>query len=216
MKDKFHFELENVNKSLLDMAAKVENNIDRSIEGCRTSDIGTLEEVLEKDLEIDKAEKEIDEICVSLLALYQPVARDLRFITTALKIVRDIERIGDLAKNLARYGLHKNFEKIVPFPPVLNEMAGEARNLLRRALDSFVRQDSEAARKVMEEDQKVDRYHRENLQSFINEMMADPEVAEAYTQYISVNKFIERIGDHSANIAAMVVYMVEGRDVRHM
>ena len=216
MKDKFHSELESVNNSLLDMAAKVEDNIARAVEGSRTFDIGILEEVLKKDMEIDQAEKEIDEMCVSLLALYQPVARDLGFITTALKIVKDIERIGDLAKNLARYGLCKDYEKTVPFPPTLNEMAREAMALLKNALDSFVRQDPEAARRVMEEDRKVDLYHRDNLESFINAMLEDPGVTEAYTQYISVNKFIERVGDHSSNIAAMVVYMVEGRDVRHL
>ncbi len=216
MRDNLHSELENVNKKLLDMAAKVELNIARAIEGCRASDMSALQEVVERDGEIDQAEKEIDEICVSLLALFQPVARDLRFITTALKIVRDIERIGDLARNLARQGLDRSYEKMVPFPLGLNEMANEARELLRRALDSFVRQDPVSARKVIEDDRKVDRYHRENLQNFISEMVADPAAAGAFTQYISVNKFIERIGDHSANIAEMVVYMVEGRDVRHL
>jgi len=216
MKDKLHSELENVNKMLLDMAAKVELNISRAIEGCRATDVDALEEVVKRDVEIDLAEKDIDEICVSLLALFQPVARDLRFITTALKIVRDIERIGDLAKNLARQGLDRRYEKLVPFPLELNEMATEARDLLRKALDSFVKQDPVLARMVIEDDKKVDRYHRDNLHSFIAAMVEDSAAAGAYTQYISVNKFIERIGDHSSNIAAMVVYMVEGRDVRHL
>jgi len=216
MRNNLHSELENVNKLLLDMAAKVELNIARALEGSRTTDIAALEEVIKRDLEIDQAEKEVDETCVSLLALYQPVARDLRFITTALKIVRDIERIGDLAKNLARQGIPRGFDKIIPFPVALNEMAIEARELLRKALDSFVRQDSLSARQVIEDDNKIDRYHRENLEKFINEMASNPSSAGIYTQYISVNKFIERIGDHSSNIAAMVVYMVEGRDVRHL
>ncbi len=216
MRGNLHSELENVNKKLLDMAAKVERNIARAVEAFRDADIGTLEEVVQGDFEIDQAEKEIDEMCVALLALFQPVARDLRFVTTALKIVRDIERIGDIARNLARHGLNSSSDKMVPFPPSLNEMAKESRELLRKALDSFVRQDSFAARQVIEDDKKVDRYHRENLQNFINEMVADHTVAGAYTQFISVNKFIERIGDHSSNIAAMVVYMVEGRDVRYL
>lgn len=215
MRSDFHNQLENVNRMLLDMAAKVELNIARALEGCRTNDLRSLEEVVEMDCEIDRAEKEIDEKCVSLLALYQPVARDLRFLTTALKIVKDIERIGDLARNLARQGLGKRYDKMVPFPAALNEMANDARELLRKALDSFVRLDPVRARQVIDDDWKIDRYHSDNLQEFIAEIQADPEAAGSFTQYISVNKFIERIADHSTNIAAMVVYMVEGLDVRH-
>jgi phosphate transport system protein len=158
----------------------------------------------------------VDEACISLLALYQPAGRDLRLVATALKIVKDLERVGDIAKSVARHGRRLAHDRPIPCPPGLVDMAEVARGLLRRALDAFVDEDVALAREVMRDDDEVDSFHRENLRRLIQTMVDDPSSIGPLTQYLSVNKLLERIGDHSSNIAAMVVYMVEGRDIRHL
>jgi phosphate transport system protein len=208
-------ELDLLRQQLLDMAARVEQNIDDAIEALRTRDPGSLEKVISNDTEVDLAELQVDEQCVSLLALRQPVARDLRFIVTTLKIVKDLERVGDIAKNIAKHGLGIVQEKPFPFPGELGKMAAASKGLLRSALDAFVQEDVELAYKVIAGDDLVDELHKENVRQFVDIMVADPSIIGPMTQFLSVNKFLERIGDHSTNIAAMVVFMIKGRDVRH-
>lgn len=216
MERRLHEELELLKRRLLEMAAKVEDNIAHSVTGLVERDSRLLEEVIARDTEVDLLELQVDELCISLLALHQPVARDLRFVATALKIVKDIERVGDIAKNIARHGRSLAIDRPVAFPPDLTHMAGVARELLRRALDAFVGQNVELARSVIADDDLVDSLHRDNVRNMIGTMMEDPSTIGPMTQYLSVNKFLERIGDHSTNIAAMVVYLVEGRDIRHL
>ena len=211
----FAEELDLLRQQLLDMAARVEQNIGDAIEGLRNRDQDVLEKVIRNDTEVDLAELRVDESCLSLLALRQPVARDLRFIVTALKIVKDIERVGDIAKNIAKHGLGILQEKPLPFPGELGKMAGTSKDLLRSALDSFVREDVNLAYSVIDGDDSVDALHRDNVNRFVAMMVADPSIIGPMTQFLSVNKFLERIGDHSSNIAAMVVFMIKGRDVRH-
>lgn len=208
-------ELDLLKQQLLDMAARVEQNIEAAILGLGSRDVEGLEKVIAHDTEIDLAELKIDEKCLSLLALRQPVARDLRFIVTALKIVKDIERIGDIAKNIAKHGIGISRERAVQFPDDMGKMASAAKRLLRCALDAFVQEDVGLARQVIRGDDSVDSLHRSNVNHFIDSMMADPASVGPVTQLLSVNKLLERIGDHSSNIAAMVVFMIEGRDVRH-
>jgi phosphate transport system protein len=208
-------ELDLLKQQLLDMAARVEQNIEDSIEGLRNRDQSILEKVIRNDTEVDLAELQVDENCLSLLALRQPVARDLRFIVTTLKIVKDIERVGDIAKNIAKHGLGIVGEKPIPFPGELGRMAARAKGLLRSALDAFVCEDVELAYQVIDGDDSVDSLHKQNVRHFIDMMVGDPSIIGPMTQFLSVNKFVERIGDHSSNIAAMVVFMIKGRDVRH-
>ena len=143
------------------------------------------------------------------------MARDLRFIVTALKIVKDIERVGDISKNIAKHGIGISREVPVHIPGDLGKMAVAAKGLLRDALDAFVREDVNLARRVIQGDDAVDSLHRSNVDKFIEHMMSEPASIGPVTQLLSVNKHLERIGDHSSNIAAMVVFMIEGRDVRH-
>jgi len=216
MERKLPDELEELKGELLDMAAKVEKNIGGAVEGLSSRDPELLERVIRDDFEVDLAELHIDEHCISLLALRQPVARDLRFITTALKIVKDLERVGDIAKNIAKHGLHLAREKPIPIPPALTRMTETAQDLLKRSLDAFVQQDVELARSVIREDDLIDSLHRENVSRLVNQMVSNSSVIGPVTQLLSINKFVERIGDHSTNIAAMVVFLVEGRDIRHL
>jgi phosphate transport system protein len=208
-------ELDLLKQQLLDMAARVELNIGNALDGLRDRDSDALRQVILKDDEIDLAELRVDSHCLSLLALRQPVAGDLRFIVTALKIVKDIERIGDIAKSIAKHGLGILQERPLSVSGELGRMASTARGMLKNGLDAFVREDVELAQKVIKDDDSVDSLHRENVRQFIDMMMGDRSIIGPMTQLLSVNKLLERIGDHSSNIAAMVVFMVEGRDVRH-
>jgi phosphate transport system protein len=202
-------------QQLLDMAARVERNISDAIEALKDRDRSALEKVIQNDTEVDLAELQVDERCVSLLALRQPLARDLRFIVTTLKIVKDIERVGDIAKNISKHGLGIVKEKPLPFPRELARMAEISKHLFKMALDAFVRENVNLAYQVIDGDDEVDSLHKENVRDFVDTMVADPSIIGPMTQYLSVNKFLERIGDHSSNIAAMVVFMIKGRDVRH-
>ncbi|MEJ2079031.1 MAG: phosphate signaling complex protein PhoU [Acidobacteriota bacterium] len=216
MEPRLHEELDALKQQLLEMAARVETNIELAVDGLKDHNEEMLASVIEQDAEVDMAELQIDETCIALLARQQPVGRDLRFIATALKIVKDLERVGDIAKNIAKHGLSLCRESVpASYPGDLRRMTRVARGLLHQALDAFVRQDSALARKVIEGDDEVDQLHRENVAHLIKLMIRDSGMISPMTQYLAVNKFLERIGDHSSNIAAMVVYMVEGRDIRH-
>jgi len=209
-------DIDRLKQMLLEMAARVEVNIGAAVEGLRQRDGALLEDVVKRDTEVDLLELQVDEACIALIALHQPVGRDLRLVATALKIVKDIERMGDIAKSIAKHGINLIQEAPLPFPPDMGRMATRAQDLLRQALDAFVTQDAGLARQVLVGDDEVDQCHRENVRYIVKAMVANPEVVPPWSQYLSVNKFLERIGDHSGNIAAMVVYLVEGRDIRHL
>lgn len=216
MEPRLQEELDALKQRLLEMAARVEQNIELAVNGLRDRNEIALASVVDHDAEVDIAELQIDEACIALLAKQQPVGRDLRFIATALKIVKDLERVGDIAKNIAKHGLSLFREHSpVTYPGDLSRMTRVVRTLLHQALDAFVRQDPILARRVIAGDDEVDQLHRQNVSYLIKLMVEDSSLISPMTQYLAVNKFLERIGDHSSNIAAMVVYMVEGRDIRH-
>lgn len=209
-------ELESLKSELLNMAARVETNIRDAIEGLLKKNGALLGDVRGRDPEIDLREIQIDEHCISLIALHQPVARDLRFIATTLKIVKDIERIGDTAQNLAQHGLAVIEQEDLRIPKDLTTMATAARHMLREALDAFVKGDVFAARRVIQSDDLVDELHKKIIHELVQCMTGVPaERIHALTHIMSVAKFIERIGDHSSNIAEMAVFLVEGKDIRH-
>lgn len=207
--------LDLLRQQLLDMAARVEQNIDDAIAGLKNREPDALMKVIQNDTAVDLAELQVDEDCLSLLALRQPVARDLRFIVATLKIVKDIERVGDIAKNIAKHGLGIVRERPLPFPGELAKMAAASKAMLKCAIDAFIREDVDLAYTVIDGDDSVDSLHKKNVRHCIDMMVADPSIIRPMTHFLSVNKFLERIGDHSSNIAAMVVFMIKGRDVRH-
>lgn len=216
MERKFQEELDELKRMLLSMGAKVEKNIGDANEALINRDGVLARDVVERDAEIDLEEIRIDELCLSLIALRQPVARDLRFITTALKIVKDMERIGDMAGDISHRAL-----QVLKEPPLvvlkdLRKLTRAAQKMLNDALDSFVHQDVVQARRVIQDDDQVDQYHRNLFKELIEVMVKDPRTVPQATHLISVIKYLERIGDHSTNIAEMVVFLVEGRDIRHL
>jgi len=173
------------------------------------------EAVIFRDDEIDGLEIEIDNLCYQVLALEQPVARDLRFIATALKIVKDIERIGDIAVNIA-----KRAEELIQEPELkrlvnLPIMAEAAQKILKESLDAFVNSDAELAEKVIFNDNVVDGMYEQIFRELLTYMLEDPRAISRAIKLIFIAKHLERVGDHSANIAEMVIFLVRGQDIRH-
>jgi phosphate transport system protein len=171
--------------------------------------------VVDDDDKVDKLELEIDDICFEILAREQPVASDLRFITTAMKIVGDIERIGDNGANIARRALE--IMKEPELKPVIDVpiAARAAQRILKESLDAFVNQDSELAKRVIEGDRYIEDVCQQMLRELLTYMFEDPATITRALRLIFVARNLERVGDHAANIAEMVIFLVEGHDIRH-
>ncbi|PYS49668.1 MAG: phosphate transport system regulatory protein PhoU [Acidobacteria bacterium] len=173
------------------------------------------EEVISRDDTLDQLEVEIDTLCYQILALEQPVASDLRFIATALKIVRDIERIGDTAVNIAERAREliqePELKKLIALPI----MAEAAQRILKESLDAFVNSDADLAQKVVNEDDTVDDLYEQIFRELLTYMLEDTRNISRALKLIFIAKNLERVGDHSANIGEMVVFMVRGQDIRH-
>jgi phosphate transport system protein len=173
------------------------------------------EEVIDSDDTLDQLEKEIDNLCYEVLALEQPVARDLRFITTALKIVRDIERIGDIGVNIAERAAELIREPELKRMIDLPIMAGAAQRILKESLDAFVNSDAELAEKVILDDKFIDAYYEQMFRELLTYMMEDTHNISRALKLLFIAKHLERVGDHSVNIAEMVIFLVRGQDIRH-
>jgi phosphate transport system protein len=208
-------ELKTLRELILLMGAKVEEMIAGSIRALTERDSGLARKTIETDHEINRLEIETDDRCLRILAKRQPVASDLRFITIALKLVTDLERIGDLAVNISERVLELNDEP--PLKPYIDlpRMADAAQAMVREALDAFVAADVDRARLVIERDQFVDAYYGQIFRELLTYMMEDPRNIFRGTRVQSIAKYLERIGDHATNLAEMVVFMVKGKDIRH-
>jgi phosphate transport system protein len=173
------------------------------------------EEVIKSDDEMDQLELDIDNQCYQILALEQPVARDLRFIATALKIVRDIERIGDIAVNIAERATEliqePEMKRLIDLPI----MAEAAQRILKDSLDAFVNSDAELAEKVINDDSFIDDCYEQIFRELLTYMMEDTKYISRALKVIFIAKHLERVGDHSSNIAEMVIFLVRGQDIRH-
>jgi len=173
------------------------------------------QEVIDRDQQVNAYDVEVDETCVSLLALHQPTAGDLRFITTAMKIVTDLERIGDQAVNIAQRVLELNREpQLKPYID-LPRMAEKAQAMVKESLDAFVARDTALARKVCAEDADVDALKEQLFRELLTFMMEDPKTIPRAIRLILISRFMERVADHATNIAEMVIYLVDAKMVRH-
>ena len=211
----FHEELEALKQTLLAMGGLVEDQIRRVMTALLERDSDLAQEVIERDRQVNTYDVEVDEQCVSLLALYQPTAGDLRFITTAMKIVTDLERIGDQAVNIAQRALELNQEpQLKPYID-LPRMAERAQRMVKESLDAFVARDTELARRVCGEDAEVDALKEQIFRELLTFMMEDARTIPRAIRLILISRFLERVADHATNIAEMVVYMVESKMVRH-
>jgi phosphate transport system protein len=213
----FDAELEAIRSKILQMGGLVEAQIRTAIEGLSTGDADAAERAILADTQINAFEIEIDEACAEIVARRQPAAGDLRTVLSISKTVTDLERTGDEAKKIARIARGVLALGLVKFPRLadVTHLADAALGLLRRALDAYARLDSVAAQKVIGDDAAIDSEFRAILRQLITFMMEDPRTISASMEIIWIAKAIERIGDHSKNIAEHVVYIVEGTDIRH-
>ncbi|HXH84434.1 MAG TPA: phosphate signaling complex protein PhoU [Candidatus Tectomicrobia bacterium] len=215
MQRHFHEELEALKQTLLAMGGLVEDQIRRVMAALLERDSALAQEVIDRDRQVNAYDVEIDEKCVELLALHQPAAGDLRFITTAMKIVTDLERIGDQAVNIAQRALELNREpQLKPYID-LPRMSEKAQRMVKEALDAFVSRDTELARRVCAADSEVDALKEQIFRELLTFMMEDARTIPRAIRLILISRFLERVADHATNIAEMVVYMVESKMVRH-
>ena len=215
MQRHFHEELEALKQTLLAMGGLVEDQIRRVMRALTERDDTLAHDVIDRDRQVNAYDVEVDETCVNLLALHQPAAGDLRFITTAMKIVTDLERIGDQAVNIAQRALELNREpQLKPYID-LPRMAERAQAMVKDSLDAFVSRDTDQARLVCSADVEVDALKEQIFRELLTFMMADPRAIPRAIRLILISRFLERVADHATNIAEMVVYMVEGKMVRH-
>lgn len=208
--------LEKLRSAVLEMGGLVEEQIVQAVRALTDRDDARAAEVIARDHTVNRFDVEIDDLALKLLALHQPAARDLRLITTALKITTDLERIGDLAEHIAERAVELAKEPLADLPIDLPGMAAVARDMLHKALDAFVREDTDLALAVCSEDDEIDRLHKETFRLALSRMPANPEHIASAMRLLFVSKYLERIGDHATNIAEMVIFMVRGQSIRHL
>jgi phosphate transport system protein len=211
----FIVELEELNRKLLEMGGLVESAIHRSVCSLVEQNKELAEQVIRDEPKINKMEMEIDGMATRLLALRQPVARDLRFLTSALKINTDLERIGDLAQHIAERSLSLMHHPLVKPMTDIPKMATLVQSMLLKCLDAFVNGDDALARSVLLADDEVDRLRDAVYAELLETMQKDPGIVPAAVDMIFIARNLERIGDHATNIAEDVVFLIKGVDVRH-
>ena len=211
----FQEELEHLKTRLLEMGGLAEDRVRAAVESLVTRDTEMVDQVLVGDGPINKLHIEIDSRCFTLLALHQPMAVDLRAIVAAVKINTDLERVGDLAINIAeaatRYLKHPPVKELIDIP----RMAAIAQTMLRDALDAYVRRDTGMAQAVLNEDDALDALKTQVFRELLTYMLSDPSKIEPALDLILISRHLERIGDHATNVAEDVIFMVTARDVRH-
>ena len=215
MQRRFEEQIAQLQQELLLMSGRAEAIVRKAVESLMRRDPVLADEVLADDKAIDRMEIDIEEHCVQLLALQQPLARDLRLITSALKISNDLERVGDHAVNIAESA--KRLAGQAPVRPLadLPELAEKSLGMLRDAIDTFVRGDAEAARRLVRRDDEVDDLHRRLFADLISRMIADPQLVERSMTLVLVGRNLERIGDLATNVAEEVVFIAEARIIKH-
>jgi len=212
----FDEELSALKEKVLKLGSMVEAAIRDSVKSLVERDSDLAREVIKKDHLINALDVEIDEECIRLIALRQPFARDLRFITTAMKITTDLERMGDLAENICERAIELNEEPMLK--PFVNipKMAEIVQGMLRDVLDAFVRKNTSIAYDVLKRDDEVDNLTVMNFNELLSFMLRDQKIIPLAVKRTYVAKYLERIADHATNIAEMVIYMCEGKIIRHM
>jgi phosphate transport system protein len=208
-------EISRLKKKLLVLCSQIEDQLCSAVRSIQERDSELAEKVIEKDLKIDQDEVDIEEDCLKILALHQPVAIDLRFIVTALKINNDLERIGDLSVNIAERSLFLSRQKPFDIPFDFDLMAEKAQTMVRNGIKALVEMDVDLANEVCAMDDEVDSINRQMYDLVKQSILKQPELIESLIHLLSVSRHLERIGDHATNIGEDVIYMVKGEIVRH-
>ena len=211
----FDEELADLKTKLLRMAAQTEDQIDQALTALVTRDSALARVVIERDHQINALDVEIDEESIRLLALHQPAARDLRLVTTAMKIATELERISDLSENVSERVIELNEEpQLKPYIDI-PMMGNMARVMVKHSIDAFVKEDSQLARKVLADDDYVDDLMEQLFRELLSYMLEDTRTISRAIRLSFIAKYLERMADHATNIAELVVYLVEGKIIRH-
>jgi len=213
---KYEENLNTLRNTIIEMGGLVEDQINQAIKALVNRDAVLAETVIERDHEVNRMDVEVDDLSVRLLALHQPAAKDLRFITTALKITTDLERIGDMAVNICERALELLRE--APLKPYIDlpRMAEIACRMIHESLDAFVHEDTELALKVCKDDEKIDDLNSQVFRETVSFMIEEPRTISRAMKITGIAKYLERIADHATNIAEMVVFLVKGKSIRHV
>lgn len=213
---RYEEELKKLREDILYMGGLVEDQIQKAVKSLVDRDSKLAEIIIERDHEVNRLDVNIDDLCIRLLALHQPAGRDLRFITTGLKITTDLERIGDMAVNICERAIELNDEpQLKPYIDI-PRMAHISQRMIRESLDAFVREDTDLALKVCKDDDAVDQLNAQIFRETISFMIENPQTISRATKIGSVSKYLERIADHATNIGEMVIFMVKGKSIRHL
>ncbi|MFH2000010.1 MAG: phosphate signaling complex protein PhoU [Planctomycetota bacterium] len=210
-----HRNIEQLKKKIFTLCALVEETVIKALESFSNGDLRLATRVVREDIDIDRMEIAVEEYCLQILALNQPVANDLRFIVATLKMNNDLERIGDLAVNIAQQTLVLSHNTRPEIPADLGDMAQKARNMLKTSLDSLVNLDADQARAVLDEDDEVDAGLRRMYGLFKEKIGEQPNCVDSFMCLLMVARHLERIADLATNLAEDVIYLVEGEIVRH-
>ena len=209
-------ELKELHKDILRMAVFAQESIFKSVESLKNRDQGLAQAVIENDNNIDELELVIDEKCIDLIARYQPMAGDLRYITTGMKINAELERIADIALDISQKSLELMKKPLLKPLVDIPKLSGVAQDMVRNAIDAFVKRDALLARQVVLADSEADRLRNLIQDELINEYLArDPKTADRAVALLLIGRYLERICDHTTNIAEDVIYMVEAKVVKH-
>lgn len=209
MRSKFDEQLAELNKEMVRMGNMIEQSIAKAVNAFYKQDVEQAKKIMEADYEVDRAQKKIENICFNLLIQQQPVARDLRTITAAMKMVTDIERIGDHAADIAEMTILMSGGPAVQNLDHINKMASEAVLMLNWSIEAYVEKDVKKARDVIERDNVVDNLFDQNKKDIIQMILNNPQAGEQVIDLLMVAKYFERIGDHATNIAEWVIYALE-------
>jgi phosphate transport system protein len=216
MQRHFDQDLAHLKRQLLAMGSLVESQIEQALKSLVDRDSDLAVTVIEQDHDVNALDVEIDDLCIQLLALQQPTARDLRFVSTGMKISSELERMGDLAENIAQRALELNVEpQLKPYIDI-PRMANWTMRMVKECLDSFVNSDPALARKVCTDDDFVDDLNEQLFRELLSFMLENPSTITRAIRLTFVAKSLERIADHATNIGELVVYMVEGKNIRHV
>ena len=208
-------ELEKLKRKLITLSSVVEGRVVMAVKSVGNKDYDLAKEVIDNDHAIDLIEVEVEEECLKILALYQPVAVDLRYVIAVLKINNDLERIGDLAVNIAEQSIYIGKQKNIKIPFDFDSMSEKTVAMLKKALDSLVQLDTSLAHQTCLDDEEVDAINRDMYGKIYSGIQNDPAHVECFIRYLSISRHLERIADYATNIAEDVIYMMEGTIVRH-
>ena len=210
MRNRFDRQLKKLNDELIEMGSMIEKSIEKALVALVTQNVEKAKEVIAFDLEIDRQEREIESLCMKLLLQQQPVARDLRLISSALKMITDMERIGDQAADIAELAFFMSEKPYIKELRHINQMGQETMVMVVTSVDAFVEKDLEKAKNVLEHDDIVDNLFEEVKLELIEMIHQNKEIGEQATDLLMVAKYFERIGDHATNIAEWVIYSITG------